>query len=354
MTAPMRTTTRLPGAPWRRVVVAAALVLLAGCATGPNADPRDPLEPYNRTMTKFNTAVDNAVIKPVARGYTKVVPRLVRTGVSNFFGNLNDFWSLLNNALQGKGYETGQQIGRVLVNSFIGLGGLIDVATQAGIEKYREDFGQTLGSWGVPSGPYLVLPFFGPSTVRDSAGLLVDWQGNAVSYVNDVPWRNSLWGVQALDKRASVLTTEDFLETAALDSYTFTRDAYLQKRQNDVHDGNPPQDSERYDLPAPDEAPPPADGASAPGAPASAASAASIASAASAPTGAASTVSAASAPAAAASAPAAIAASAPASASVPAASAASVPGPAALPASGTTAEQPIGTSLERASGARAD
>ena len=225
------------------------VALLAGCATGPNAHPQDPLEPYNRTMTSFNDAVDKAVMKPVAKGYQTVVPRMVRTGVSNFFGNLGDFWSLVNNALQGKGYETGQQVGRVLVNSFLGLGGLIDVASQAGIEKYREDFGQTLGVWGVGPGPYFVMPFFGPSTIRDTLAWPVDAYGSPLAHVDNVALRNTLVVTRTVDGRARLLEVEDVVNAASIDRYTFLRDAYLQKRRNDVYDGNPPFDEERYDLP---------------------------------------------------------------------------------------------------------
>ena len=246
-----------------------ALSLLTACASGPNADPRDPLEPYNRTMTKFNDKVDQVIYKPVAQGYKAVTPQFVRTGVTNFFGNLGDMWSMVNNALQGKGEAFGDSMGRVMVNSFIGIGGLFDVATEAGIERHKEDFGQTLGAWGVPSGPYFVIPFLGPSTVRDGTALFADWWGHPVSHVNDIPWRNSLTALNFVNARANLLAYGNLLDEAALDPYTFKRDAFLQKRENDVHDGDPPQSEERYDLPesgsapASSEAPPPAGDASA-------------------------------------------------------------------------------------------
>lgn len=238
-------------APARRPGKGAALLLalaLAGCATAPGGDPRDPWESYNRSMTKFNDAVDEAVLKPVATVYRDVLPRPVRTGVSNFFGNLSDVWSFVNNVLQAKPEGALHSFWRVVINTTMGLGGVLDPATEMRLERHREDFGQTLGRWGVPSGPYLVLPLLGPSTVRDSAALPVDFYGHPLGHVNDVSVRNSLTGVNAIQTRARLLDTGDLLEAAALDKYSFTREAFLQKRYYDVHDGNPPQDEERYDL----------------------------------------------------------------------------------------------------------
>ena len=227
---------------------AVALVLLAGCASAPGADPRDPWERYNRSMYSFNEAVDTAVLKPVAPAYRDVLPQPVRTGVSNFFGNLGDAWSFVNNILQAKPEGALHSFWRVVINSTMGLGGVLDPATEMRLQRHREDFGQTLGYWGVPAGPYFVLPLFGPSTLRDAAALPVDAYGSAVGHVNDVSVRNSLIGVNVIQTRASLLTTTDFLESAALDKYSFQRDAFLQKRRNEIHDGNPPQDEERYDL----------------------------------------------------------------------------------------------------------
>ncbi|ARU03893.1 ABC transporter [Comamonas serinivorans] len=234
------------------LLAAGALSLAAGCASVPphsTPDPRDPFESYNRGMTRFNDAVDDAVLKPVATGYKAVVPSFIRTGVGNFFANLGDAWSMVNNALQGKGEHFGDSMGRVMVNSFIGIGGLFDVATEAGIPRHREDFGQTLAVWGVPSGPYLVLPLLGSSTVRDTAALPVDSKGNPWRYVHDVRWRNSGTALFLVDTRSRFLDAGDLINDAALDPYTFKRDFYLQKRNSDIYDGYPPDSGERYDLP---------------------------------------------------------------------------------------------------------
>ncbi|TXK31206.1 VacJ family lipoprotein [Ottowia sp. GY511] len=241
---------RTPGT-WRPIQTMAsvtALALAAGCATAPSGDDRDPWEPYNRSMTKFNDAVDNAVLKPVATAYRDVLPQPVRTGVGNFFGNLSDAWSFVNNVLQGKPEGSLHSFWRVVVNSTVGLGGVLDPATEMRLERRREDFGQTLGRWGVPPGPYFVIPLLGPSTVRDTAALPVDFYGHPLGHMHDVAWRNSLAGLNIVNTRAAVLGATDLLDSAALDPYTFKRDAFLQRRQNDVYDGNPPQDEERYDL----------------------------------------------------------------------------------------------------------
>ena len=244
----MNTDTAHRVARFGKVAALAAVLVLAGCATAPGADPRDPWEPYNRSMTRFNDAVDNAVLKPVATAYKEALPRPVRTGVSNFFGNLSDVWSFVNNVLQAKPEGALHSFWRVVINSTMGLGGVLDPASEMRLERHREDFGQTLGRWGMPSGPYFVLPLLGPSTVRDSAALPVDMYGNPLGQVNDAPVRGSLAALNVVQTRAVLLPTTEFLESAALDRYTFQRDAYLQKRRNEVYDGNPPQTEERYDL----------------------------------------------------------------------------------------------------------
>lgn len=226
-----------------RVGMVIGLVLLTGCATGPNANPRDPLEPFNRGVYQFNDALDRAVIKPVATAYRDVLPSPVRTGVNNFFNNLQDAWSFVNNSLQLKGEAAGNSLVRFGVNTFLGFGGVLDIASEMQIERHTEDFGQTLGYWGVGAGPYLVLPLLGPSTVRDTAALPVDAQGNLVSGVSDVPTRNSLTTLNLLNRRSRLLDATSMLEQVALDPYTFTRDAFLQRRQNDVYDGYPPDDN---------------------------------------------------------------------------------------------------------------
>ena len=254
---------RLPVAARAGLLYAALLVcaVLQGCASAPSAHPRDPWEPFNRQVSSFNEGVDEAVIKPVATAYQHVTPELVRTGVSNFFDNLSDVWSLVNNVLQLKPRESVETLFRVGVNTTIGLAGLIDVATELRLEKHREDFGQTLGYWGVPTGPYLVLPLLGPSTLRDAAVLPVDRQGNLVNGLDDVATRNSLTALRLLDLRASLLGAGRLLDDAALDKYTFTRDVYLQRRRGLVRDDIAPPTSaaeERYDLPEPDKSVAPA------------------------------------------------------------------------------------------------
>lgn len=222
-----------------------ALALLQGCATGPN--PRDPFEPFNRSVSRFNEGLDEAIVKPVAQAYQEVLPSPVRTGVNNFFSNLTDAWSMVNNLLQGRLQAAGDSWVRFSVNTTIGLGGVLDWATEMGIERHREDFGKTLGHWGVGTGPYLVLPILGPSTVRDAAALMVDTQGDLVTHVHDVSARNSLYVLRAVDLRASLLRAGEVLDQAALDKYSFTRDAYLQRR-GVVLEANGDAE-ERYDLP---------------------------------------------------------------------------------------------------------
>ena len=226
---------------------ALTLALLQGCATGPNANPEDPFEPFNRTVYNFNDGVDRAVLKPVATVYRDATPQLVRTGVTNFFSNLGDLGSLINNALQGKGVETTDTLFRLTTNTVFGLGGIFDVATDLGIERHKEDFGQTLGVWGLDSGPFVMLPLFGPSTVRDTAGMVVDSHVDLVSQAHDVSARNSLTVLRVVNLRANLLAAGDLLEQSALDKYSFTRDVYLQRRRAQI--GGKAQQEERYDLP---------------------------------------------------------------------------------------------------------
>ena len=217
-----------------------SLLVLQGCATVQTADKRDPWESMNRSIYKFNDVVDNVAIKPAAQIYEAVLPRFVRTGVHNFLGNLGDVWSMANSALQLKGQATAETFMRINVNTFLGLGGLLDVATEMRLEKHKEDFGQTLGYWGVKPGPYLMLPLLGPSTLRDSLALPMDMKGDASQFVTDEATRNSLTVTRVLDVRAGLLQTVDVVKAASLDPYSFVRDAYLQKRRNDIYDGNPP------------------------------------------------------------------------------------------------------------------
>ncbi len=229
------------------VAVAAWLALAAGCASGPNANPKDPLEPMNRSISKFNESLDDNVLKPAAKGYRDVTPQLVQTGVHNVFNNLSDIWSTVNNGLQLKGRDTAESLMRSVVNSVLGIYGIFDVATEIGLERHPEDFGQTLAVWGVPNGPYVVLPLFGPSTLRDTAGMPVDTSVDFVRNLDHIATRNSALGVRIIDKRASLLDAGNLLSEAAIDKYTFTRDAYLQYRRNQVYDGNPPDEVDAVD-----------------------------------------------------------------------------------------------------------
>lgn len=229
------------------------LVLLQGCAIGPN--PRDPFEPFNRSVTRFNEGLDEAVVKPVAQAYQDVLPSPVRTGVSNFFGNLTEVWSFVNNVLQAKPQAAADSFMRFGVNTLIGLGGVLDWATEMRIERHREDFGKTLGHWGVPTGPYLVLPVLGPSTVRDAAALVVDSKGDLVTQIDNAATRNSLYALRLVDLRASLLRAGEVLDQAALDKYSFTRDLYLQRRGAVMETNG--DSEERYDLPE-TASPPPA------------------------------------------------------------------------------------------------
>ena len=215
----------------------AGVVLLPACATGPNANPRDPLEPFNRGVFKFNDAVDKAILKPVATAYVKVTPSLVRTGVNNFFGNLGDAWSAVNSVLQLHGQDAAESVMRFSFNTVFGLAGVLDIAGAARIPRHKEDFGRTLARWGVPTGPYLVLPLLGPSDVRDAAALPVDWQGDLIWHVSPTTDRNALYVLQTVSTRANLLRATSLLEEAALDKYSFTRDVFLQVRGGTVGTG---------------------------------------------------------------------------------------------------------------------
>jgi phospholipid-binding lipoprotein MlaA len=228
----------------RLTAVFFAAAVASSAAVPVRAQVSDPLEGVNRAIFQFNDAVDRAVVRPVAEGYVKIVPSLVRRGVTNVFGNISDAFSAVNNLLQGKREPLGNDLGRVLVNSTFGLGGIFDIAAEAGVEKYGEDFGQTLGYWGLGPGPYLVLPIFGPSDVRDAVGLGIQGYFDPVRFVEP---ESAMWGLTALraiDTRAGLLGAEDLVSGAALDKYTFLRSAYLQRRKNQVYDGKPPKDED--------------------------------------------------------------------------------------------------------------
>lgn len=268
----------------RLLAAVAAAAVLAGCATGPNANPRDPLEPFNREVAKINEDFDKGILRPIAEIYADYMPTPVQRAAENFFSNVSDVYSAANNLLQGKPTRAAEDSMRVAMNTVLGIGGLIDIATPAGLPKYKEDFGQTLGVWGVPQGPYLVLPLFGPSTVRDTGGMLVDRQFDPSAYLYPVSLRNSLTGVRIVSGRAQLLGASNLLEQAALDKYSFLRDSYLQRREYLVYDGNPPDSKDTDSEPAAPAAP--AEGVQ-PAAPAEPASAPAVAPAdASAPAGA--------------------------------------------------------------------
>lgn len=266
---------RRPGAPpWLAALLAGAL-LLGGCATH---DPQDPLQPYNRAMFSFNQNLDKVVLKPVATGYRNVTPSLVRRGVTNFFGNLDDVWSTGNDFLQGHVAMGFNGIMRVGVNTVFGVFGLLDIATPMGLYRHPNDFGLTLARWGVGSGPYFVMPIFGPSDLRDATGTVADvWYAPVHDVTHDVSVRNSAMALDFVNKRANLLSTTDLIEQIALDPYVFTRDAYMQQRRSRVQATRdtgvlatgPSDDSgEGGASDAPDDAP--ADAASAPGSSASA------------------------------------------------------------------------------------
>lgn len=227
--------------------VAAALLFgtslgLAGCATGPDRDPRDPLEPLNRAVYSFNDMIDRIALEPLAQGYQAITPAPVDKGVTNFFNNLSDLRSAANNLLQFKIGRAFSDVGRFAVNSTVGVLGVMDVASNMDLPRYNEDFGQTLGVWGFGSGPYIVLPFFGPSSGRDSVGVVVDWFTDPLMLIDDDATRWGLRGLKLIDTRADLLNASRVLQQAALDPYAFVRDAFLQQRQSAVFDGNPPEE----------------------------------------------------------------------------------------------------------------
>jgi phospholipid-binding lipoprotein MlaA len=216
------------------MIICAAL-MASGCATTSN---KDPYEGYNRAVYKFNDVADKAVIKPIAGAYKAVTPPPIKTGVSNFFNNIGTLITAINDLLQLKLSKAMTDLGRFAINTTVGIGGLIDVASMDGIPQNHEDFGQTLAVWGVGDGGFTVLPFFGPSTLRDTAGLVVDtYAFDPVSYVEDIRARNQIRLLRGLDTRANLLPASDLIDDAALDPYAFMRDAYMQHRKVQIDDG---------------------------------------------------------------------------------------------------------------------
>lgn len=222
----------------RRLAALFVLAATAGCASGPERNPADPLEPLNRATWRLNDTLDRSIAKPVARGYNAAVPKPLRTGVSNFFSNLNDVTVMLNNFVQLRFQDGMSDLMRVALNTSFGIFGLLDIATPAGIRKHDQDFGLTLGHYGVPSGPYLVLPLFGPSSVRDATGFGIDQFGAPMTYAPPRA-RNIAWGVNFISTRARYLDASKLLEQAALDEYLFVRDAYLGARQSRLDEDKP-------------------------------------------------------------------------------------------------------------------
>ena len=234
--------TMLPARIKSLILAVTAAGLLAGCATSGN--PKDPIEGFNRAMFAFNEGLDTAIVKPVATGYEAVLPSPVRTGVTNFFGNIADLLIGVNNLLQGKGADALSDLWRVAINSTIGILGTFDIASEFGLEKHNEDFGQTFGRWGVGSGAYVVLPVFGPRTARDTVGLVLDIAADPLTHLGASDGRDVLLVLRGVNDRANLLPADKVIEEAALDKYSYIRDGYLQRRRNLIHDGNAPREPE--------------------------------------------------------------------------------------------------------------
>ncbi|MEN8261820.1 MAG: VacJ family lipoprotein [Pseudomonadota bacterium] len=244
----MKNKHRLSGKVLSSLVLAAFITGLSGCATVAN-DPRDPWEGWNRGVQTFNDKVDQYAMKPVAKGYRWITPSFVDRGVTNFFSNIDDIGVTINDLLQFKLKQGGLDAGRFVVNTVAGVAGFVDVASMINLPKHNEDFGQTLGAWGVATGPYLVLPFFGPNSPRDTLGLVGDAAMNPVTYVDITGVRVGLFALKAIDTRADNLGTTEIADEAAVDRYEFYRDSYIQRRRYLVYDGNPPIDGEEeYEL----------------------------------------------------------------------------------------------------------
>jgi phospholipid-binding lipoprotein MlaA len=225
----------------KRIVLLVLLGVMVGCASipaGVERSPHDPWESFNRSVFEFNEGLDAYVLKPVVTGYRFVLPEFVRDGIYNFFSNYSDIYTALQNLLQGKPDYAFSDLMRVVVNTTFGLGGLIDMATPGGLPKHKEDWGQTFGVWGIPSGPYVVLPFFGPSNVRDTFGTAADLESDYLfRLLPDVALRNSLTGLRVVNARNTYYEAGDLLDGAALDKYSFVRDAYIQRRQYQINEG---------------------------------------------------------------------------------------------------------------------
>ena len=225
----------------KRFILLGLVAGMVGCASipaGVEPSPHDPWEPFNRSVFEFNEGLDTYLLKPVVAGYRFVLPEFVRDGIYNFFSNYSDIYTALQNLLQGKPDYAFSDLMRVVVNTTFGLGGLIDMATPGGLPKHKEDWGQTFGVWGIPSGPYVVLPFFGPSSVRDTFGTAADLESDYLfSYVKDIGLRNSITGLRVVNARNTYYEAGDLLDGAAIDKYSFMRDAYIQRREYQINEG---------------------------------------------------------------------------------------------------------------------
>ena len=228
----------------RLTAVAASAAMLAACATTGPASPADPFEPWNRGMYEVHQVVDGHIVKPAVQAYVDYTPKPIQQTIRNFFGNIDDLVSAITGLMSGKMELAGHDLGRVIINTLFGIGGLIDVASDGGIPKGDWDFGLAFGTWGFPQGPYLFVPLLGPTSVRDGTGLVVRAYTGPVGYLPDVPTRNILYGIGAVDLRAEALQSESVIDQAALDRYTFIRRAYLQRRQYLLYEGKVPPEKE--------------------------------------------------------------------------------------------------------------
>jgi phospholipid-binding lipoprotein MlaA len=225
----------------KQLTLLSCAAVLMGCASipaGVEPSPHDPWEPFNRSVFEFNEGLDAYLLKPAVAVYRFILPEFVREGIYNFFSNYSDIYTALFNLLQGKPDYAFNDLMRVVVNTTMGLGGLIDLATPGGLEKHKEDWGQTLGVWGVPAGPYVVLPFFGPSNVRDTFGTVADLESDYLfSIMPNVALRNSITGLRVVNARNTYYEAGDLLDGAAIDKYSFMRDAYIQRREYQINEG---------------------------------------------------------------------------------------------------------------------
>jgi phospholipid-binding lipoprotein MlaA len=228
---------------WSPIPMSAMLLMVAalnGCATTGASDPRDPIEPVNRAVFGFNQGLDRKLLRPVAEGYVAHVAQPVRSCVSNVFANLADLFTSANQLLQGEPRKAVSDISRFGLNTTVGVLGCFDPATAMGLPKHKRDFGETLALWGAPPGPFVVLPLFGPSTVRDTVGSVPTMMLDPVSHISSAPVAVGVAGTKTVSTRASLLKATDLVDQAALDPYLFTRDAYLAHRLYEIYDGHPP------------------------------------------------------------------------------------------------------------------